>query len=763
MPTLRLKYNSIGEPFLCSKGSVSIGRTQGDLLLDDPEVSGIHARLVHDGGDWYIEDLNSKNGVYVNDELIDGTVQLHPGDKILVGSTCLVFEDDSKDSDQHSARSLDLSELRDGRPRLIGRDPDADIRIDEALVSRRHASITGDQGRISVADLNSTNGTFVNGQAVSRKELSPGDILRVGATEFVLRDGLLDVDAVKGAIRLDVQSISHLVSHRGQMRTLLDGVEFTVKPGELVGIVGASGAGKTSLFRVLTGLESPSLGNVMLNGVDYHSHRRQFAGQIGFVPQDDIVHSELTVRSALTFAAKLRLPADTTQKECAERVVSVLDAVDLLHRTDSDIKLLSGGERKRVNVALELITEPNIMLLDEPTSGLDPHREHQIMELMRSLAGQGRTILLTTHSTLSLDLCDLLLVMGCGGRVVFYGPPREALRHFRCSEYQDIYARIGETLEESARCQHDYWSSPVFREYGETRGMQRADASPVPVAAGSSRLDLSGWLRQFSRLSQRYLSILIRDRGNLGILLAQAPLLVLIILLVFPQNSFKPVVSSDGASPLRYASPITFLLAIIAIWFGVSNSVREIVKEASITTRERLSFLRMSAYLGSKFAVLAGLCTVQCLVLVLGVGVRMDWFGADQGVVWLLGGVLLLTSLAGLGLGLTISALARSSDQAISLTPMVLVPQIVFSGLFLPDNAGQVVDLMAKLHISHWAYGALGNVIDINGKIADLPLNIIKQNECFSGDLASKLVPLSWLFVLTIALALVAVQFRRSR
>ncbi len=747
--------------FMLSSSLATIGRVNGDIVISDSQVSSRHAQIKQSSEGWYIEDVGSRNGTFVNEERITRAVPLKTNDMIRVGTTVLVFE--LHDEAQSSSNALRISQLIDGRPRIIGRSPDSDIQIDEAVVSRHHARLSCENNQIVLTDLNSSNGTFVNGQKISRIVIHTGDRIRIGATEYTICEDALSLVGVKEAIRLDVRGVSHAVNFRGEMRQLLDNVEFSVKPGEFVAVVGGSGTGKTSLFRIMTGLEAPTIGSVSLNGIDYHTQSRQFAGQVGFVPQDDIVHSELTVRTALHYAAKLRLPPDTTNFECDQRVMAVLEAVKLTHRIDSDIKLLSGGERKRVNVALELLTEPNLLFLDEPTSGLDPHREKQMMELMRQLAGEGRTILLTTHSTLSLDMCDLLLIMGAGGHVVYFGPPRQALTHFKVTAYQDIYARLGDTPMDAIARQYEYWGSPIYKKYGGIRGGSAQVIAPSSLASSGISFDPIGWLRQFALLSQRYLAILSKDHLNLGILLAQAPILVMIILLVFPENSFDAVMNSDGKSPFNYARPVTFLLTIIAIWFGTSNSIREIVKEVPITIRERLAFLRPSAYLCSKFVVLAGLCLLQCMILVAGVGLRMSWFHVDNDTIWSLFGVLFLTSLASLSFGLTLSTLARSSDQAVSLTPLVLVPQIVFSGIFLPENAGNFVMMMAKFHISYWSFGTLGNIIDINGKMKSIFGPAFIETKCFTGEAEYKITALWILFAILTCIALAVVQIKRKR
>ena len=755
-----LRENNTNRSHPCTP-TTAIGRVEGDILLPDPKVSSRHARMVCHSDGWHIEDLGSRNGTFVNGQRITGATRLKAGDTILIGSTELLFEQQREG--QQPGNSLRISRLLDGIPRIIGRAPDSSIQIDEAVVSRHHARLCCEHGQVVLTDLNSGNGTFVNGQRITRAVITTGDRIRIGATEYTIHDDALALSSRKGAIRLDVRGLSYVVNARGQMRQLLDNVEFSVKPGEFVAVVGGSGTGKTTLFRVLTGLEAPSLGCVSLNGVDYHAPARQFAGQVGFVPQDDIVHNSLTVRSALGYAARLRLPADTTISECDRRVMSVLEAVKLTHRLDTEIKLLSGGERKRVNVALELLTEPNLLLLDEPTSGLDPHRERQMMELMRQLAGEGRTILLTTHSTLSLELCDLLLIMGDGGHLVYFGPPHQALTHFKVSAYEEIYARLGETPQEIIGWQHAYWRSPIYQQYGGIRGGREQAGLHPSLRYARVSFDPAVWFRQFFVLSQRYLAVLLKDHLNMGILLAQAPVLVVIMLLVFPLNSFEAVMTSETTTPLKYANSITFLLAIIAIWFGASNSVREIVKEAPITTRERLAFLRPSAYLCSKFIVLAGLCLIQCIILVVGVGAGMCWFHIGSDALWALFGVMFLTSLAGLSLGLTLSSMARSSDQAVSLTPLLLLPQIIFSGLLIPENAGGLVELLSKLHIAYWSYGALGCIFDLNGKIHELPLPLLKENNLFTGEVEPKVTALILLLAILSAIALGAVHLKRKR
>jgi len=782
--------NDAGRSYSFHAQQVAVGRTAGDLSLNDPSVSARHARLLATSEGWFLEDLGSTNGTFLNERPVQQATMVRRGDIIRLGDTVLQIEETRLDGQAQRPNTLgwSLSELQDGRPRLIGRSPTVDLRLDEPVVSRRHASLVWQGGGVLLTDCGSTNGTFVNGRRISSAVLQSGDLIRIGSTEFRWGGSGMAVAQGKGPIRLDVCGLGHTVAYRGSARTLLDGVDFTVEPGEFIAIVGGSGTGKTSLFRVLAGLETPTIGAVRLNGTDFHAHHEQFAGQVGFVPQDDIVHPELAVQTALMYAARLRLPMDTSNTECAERVVSVLEAVSLSHRAESEIRLLSGGERKRVNVALELLSEPNLLYLDEPTSGLDPHREEQMMELLRSISKQGRTVVVTTHSTLSLGMCDLLLAMGSGGQMVYYGPPHEIQRHFGCSNYQGIYTAIGETPESALKWQRRYWGCRLHQEYGSARRRHREEGGDRPgsVTAGAYRIGASAWLHQFSLLAQRYLAVLVSDRTNAAMLLAQAPLIVLIMLLVFRSNTFEAVANTDGTTPLRHASPVLFLLALSAIWFGTSNSVREIVKERPIFIRERLAFLKPSAYFWSKFMVLASLCVVQCAVLVGGVGAWMHWFRVSDSAVLEMLGTMVLASFVGLGMGLALSTLVRSSDQAVSLMPMVLLPQIIFSGLFFTaESPGGIVDLFSEIHASHWTYSALGRLADINGKLGqatdDLTRRLAEKQmavgmhepsvvakpfslvEAFRSDLGASLFALLAILAATIGVALIGVSRKRSR
>jgi ABC-type multidrug transport system ATPase subunit len=222
----------------------------------------------------------------------------------------------------------------------------------------------------------------------------------------------------------------------GSVRILHD-VSVALRPGELCALIGPSGAGKSTLIKALLGLWEPDEGVVTCDGQDVAE-----AGPVGYVPQDDAVHRGLTVRQALDFAARLRAPA-LPRDRVGRLVAGLCRRLDLAQRLDVRIKRLSGGQRKRVSVAMELITDPSVLVLDEPTSGLDPGLEARLMQLFAEVSRGGRVVLVATHAMQSLDLCDALLIL-MQGRVVYLGPPAAAPTHFGADDYSGIFHRLGE-------------------------------------------------------------------------------------------------------------------------------------------------------------------------------------------------------------------------------------------------------------------------------------------------------------------------------
>jgi len=536
----------------------------------------------------------------------------------------------------------------------IGRAGDADVHLEDASVSRHHAKIINEAGAWVVEDLSSRSGTYLNGRLFRTERLVIGDVLGIGP--FHLRfDGRVLVHA-EGASGASLAA-EDLITERGG-NLLLNSVSLQVGPGEFVGILGPSGAGKSTLLDALCGLRPADSGSVMVDGIRLYDRMDDLREHLGYVPQDDIVPAELPVEEALIFSARLRLPRGTPSDQIRILVQQTAERVGLGGRLRTQVGKLSGGQRKRVSVAAELLGRPRLLFLDEPTSGLDPATEHRMMETLRELSAQACTILCTTHVVQNAHLFDRLAVMQAG-HLVFFGPPGEAAAHFGVSDLGGLYRRLEEPVDlEQKR------PKPTASERGrEHHAAQQTVGSPTDP----QRKTLGGSKRgAFSLpiLISRQAAILVADRKNLALLLGQPILIALLVTWV----------SQD-------ASLILFFAYVATLWFGCGNAAQEIVREIPMFRRERLIGLGRPAYLASKFLSLSALTIAQS-VLMFGV---MQAFSQGIGgtTVWQMS-ALVMTALASVAIGLAISAWARTVLQAVMLVPLVLIPQILFAGFMPP-------------------------------------------------------------------------------
>jgi ABC-type multidrug transport system ATPase subunit/pSer/pThr/pTyr-binding forkhead associated (FHA) protein len=684
---------------------------------DADHVAPVHAKILFSNTRFRLYDNEDEFGTYVNGERIEQSV-LKSGDEVRFGEAGLVLmfeavgraaELEGTPASGESGRLTppeDATVLGEGLLRgsvvnrkarghpldkdtvTIGRAGTNDIVIDHAQVSGFHARLVREGEGWVLEDNNSLNGTFVGAERVTRHTLSDGTPVHIGPFLLACADDALFVYDEREETEIDVVDVSRVVN--GDLK-LLDGISLRIPPGELVGLLGPSGAGKTTLLRALNGLRPATTGNVFINGVDLYDNFEHLKQSIGYVPQDDIIHVELTAERTLRYVSLLRLPRDTSPQERAARIAKVMELLELTERKDVPIWRLSGGQRKRVSLGVELMTEPNLIFLDEPTAGLDPALESKMMVLFKELAQQGRTVVVTTHLMENVELFDKLVVL-VRGRLAFYGTPQEALIHFRIKHLRTIFGKIARrTPDEWAQAYqdtelHDRYVRPV-RDEAATEERERTGQVHARMLRRTHRSQ-GGGARQLGILCRRYLEILLRDRRNTALLLLQAPIIACFVALA-----------------LEHTSLILFLLSLSAIWFGVNNAAKEIVKELPVYRRERMVNLGLMPYVLSKILVLSGLATFQCLLLLLVVTAFRHVPGSHLAIFM----ALVLTSVASLLMGLTISALVDSTDKANAIVPLVLIPQVLFAGVFTPlEGPTGYVSAIAP---SRWSYDLLKEVV----------------------------------------------------
>ncbi|MBE9061279.1 ATP-binding cassette domain-containing protein [cf. Phormidesmis sp. LEGE 11477] len=605
----------------------------------------------------------------------------------------------------------------------LGREPAAvtdavAMTLDAPSVSRYHASIQREGPRYVLRD-RSTNGTYVNRHRLTHPyALQEGDIIQIGPFTLLLRNEVLEIFDRGDQLRLDALNLVRQVKYAKTQKTILGGVSLAIEPGQLVAIVGGSGAGKSTLMKTLLGIAPTTSGTVLLNGDDLRQNFDLYRAEIGYVPQDDIVHYNLTVEEVLSYACELRLPPDT---DIPAAVTRTLEQVKLSHVRHTLIAQLSGGQRKRVSIAVELLANPKLFFLDEPTSGLDPGLDKKMMALLRELADQGRTIVLVTHATSNLEVCDRIVFMGSGGQLCYFGPPKEAMTFFEAPEadfkyFADIYIKLDEGDSDQERAKNvQYWAQKFKQSPDHTQYVQSvlSTANNSTQTEKPKRQKMSSW-RQWLILGRRYLKLVRRDRFSLLLLFFTAPIGVLLIRLALQSKNPlaeppSPVDPAQGPLALQ----VLFVFTCATIWVGLSGTAQTIVKEANIYLRERLVNLRLIPYLGSKFSIHTGLALVQTLLLVLVILLSFESPQPDL-MPWSLSLLVtsFLTLLASTSLGLMISAFVSNPTQANSTLPLILIPQIVFSGtLFELEGASRII---SWLMISRWSIGAYAAGLNVN-------------------------------------------------
>ncbi|GHJ95629.1 ABC transporter ATP-binding protein [Streptomyces sp. NE5-10] len=616
-------------------------------------------------------------------------------------------------SSAYSDRSpTTFHQLALGHVMRIGRALENELVVSDLQVSRHHAEFHATpDGRMEIRDLGSHNGTYVNGQPIPKGGtalLGPQDIVGVGHSTFRIVGGQLEEFVDTGSVSFSARHLTVTVDGGKQ---ILKDVSFGVPEKSLIGVIGPSGSGKSTLLKALTGYRPANEGDVLYDNRSLYKQFAELRQRIGLVPQDDILHKELTVQKALRYAAKLRFPGDTATAEREARIDEVLRELKLDIHKEKKVTSLSGGQRKRVSVALELLTKPSLIFLDEPTSGLDPGMDRDVMQLLRGLADDGRTVLVVTHSVAELALCDKLLVMAPGGSVAYFGPPDEALNFFGYTSWADVFSAF-----ENYR---DYdWAgrwkgSQHYQLYAADIDAVAAQPVHMPQQAMSRPPKPQGWGSQLWTLIRRYTSVIASDKGFLA-LMVMLPAVIGSVSVVIPSDFGL----APPTPPSRFngdAGIIMLILTVGMCFSGAANSVRELIKERVIYERERATGLSRSAYLMSKVIVLGVITAFQGVILC-GIGFAIRDLPAE-GLLMPPAVELCLTVIA-LGLtsmmvGLVISALVKTAEKTMPLLVMFAIVQVVFTGILFKVFGSPGLEQFAWLMPSRWAIAGAGTTLDL--------------------------------------------------
>ncbi|MGW3106930.1 FHA domain-containing protein [Streptomyces sp. NPDC001100] len=716
-PELLLETES-GSTVMTPGRDYHVGRDPlSDIVIDDARVSWHHAVLRPDADHWTLEDEHSTNGTYTDGRRVQQW-GVGPGSVIRFGSAadgpCVTLAHRPAPAPERpSAVSMPAFTGTFRQPTTvrplpartvrIGRAADNDLVVDDLIVSRRHAELRAmPDGTYEIVDLGSHNGTYLNGQPVTRAPMGPGDIVGIGHSAFCLVGDQLQEYVDTGEVSLDVQDLTVAVDHG--RKVLLDQVSFPVGEKCLLAVVGPSGAGKSTLLNALTGQRPADRGTVLYDGRDLYRDYAELRQRIGLVPQDDILHAQLSVHSALSYAAELRFPQDTAKAERQARVEEVVRELGLQQRAEQPVHSLSGGQRKRVSVALELLTKPSLLFLDEPTSGLDPGMDRSVMHMLRGLADDGRTVIVVTHSVLSLDVCDRLLVLAPGGRVAYYGPPGDALAFFGFEHWPEAFESF--ERDQDRDWAGEFRESPFQRQYirNSTAQPHLLGSGPVAVAPPPRPRSRSA---QLGTLVRRYAAALAADRTFLAIMIA----------LPFVMGAMARALAGSTLTR-ETAMNALLILCVGGVLTGAANAVRELVKERAIYRRERAVGLSRSAYLLSKVVVLGAITVAQAVVLTL-VGLFGVDLNAPRGKGVLMPPLIEITvavallAFTAMMLGLLVSALVRKEEVTMPLLVLLAIVQVVFCGALLKLHGVPGLEQLSWLVPSRWALGGMAGTIGL--------------------------------------------------
>lgn len=736
-------------------GKISFGREpDNDIVLKSKIVSKVHGYFEYIDENLYIYDNNSTNGIYINDLFYgqdnNGDVKIH-----LVQENDIIRIDGSSENRNNGDGVIMIyTEKHDeGRWReyyldgvkniKIGRSKTNDIQLDNINVSRNHATIESRDGNVYIIDNNSSNGIFINGERVREStRLRERDVISIANSTLFYTKNIILYKKDIGGTRVLVQGIGRTVKKNHRTEKILSNINLQIEPNDFVAIIGGSGSGKTTVMNAISGFERATSGKVFVNSVDLYKNYKSLKSMIGYVPQQDIIYENITLLKMLEYSAMLRMPNDVTKSEIKSRIAEVLDMVELQGHENKIIRELSGGQRKRASIAVELLANPGLFFLDEPTSGLDPGTEESLMRNLRKLSKQSnKTIVMVTHTTQNLHLCDKIILMGQGGKICFYGSVPQCLDFFGVENIVEVYNMVSDEKGSNK------WSDTYYRRFGIHQHLSNTKETKTP------KTKQEPFFKMLSVLISRYVTLIKNDKQRL-LMIALQPVLIGILLSFVASDTVFEIYNSTKS--------ILFALSCAGIWIGLFNSIQEICKERVILKREYMANLRLDAYIASKFIVQLALSILQAILICLVFGLTVGY--PQKGV--MIGNAAIemtitiaFTIFSSSGLGLIVSAISKNSDKAMTVAPFILIIQLLFSGILF--ELSDVTEKLSYLTISKWSVAALGISSDLNslpsaGGIARSFEDIFEYS---SGNLIN-----TWIimFIVTIVYAIISIVLLRN-
>ncbi|OUV44334.1 MAG: hypothetical protein CBC71_01590 [Rhodobacteraceae bacterium TMED111] len=641
------------------------------VIIDENSISAEHIQIIFSKEGLFIQDLNSLNGTYVNGKKIKALelVKIDLNDRInLTKSENILINIVQFSSTTESLNDGALENILSKKNSVtIGRSKNCDIVLESHSISRHHATIEKIQNGYQIIDNNSLNGIFINGRRIKGTvEISSTDVIFIGKHKLSIKG---DISNISDQLAVYAKGIEKV--YRNGVKGLKS-VDLAIPSNTLLAIMGPSGCGKSTLLKALNGDSPPTKGKVFLYNLELTQNYEYLKTQIGYVPQDDIIHSQLTVYQCLYYSAKLRL-CDASNDSISKKINQVLNELQIFEKKDNYISELSGGQRKRVSIAVELLSDPSLLFLDEPTSPLDPSVIDDFLQILKNLSKKGTTVIMVTHKPEDLEYMDEVVFLSTNGEMAYNGPAKAYKTYFNVQSPVAVFQQL---IGKNAK----FWVD----KFSEGRSQQ--DFLNSKESKGIKNQSDKSALYQFYWLFIRYFKIKTQDKGNFKLMLVQAPIIAVLICLIFSDVS--------GAIP--------FITSIAAVWFGVNNSAKEVVSELSIYKRERMYNLSIFPYIFSKITVLCLFSIIQSAVYISILffrfqGSKILFENPLQAFLWM-SFVAIVSTL----FGLVISSFANSTEKVMTIIPIVLIPQIMLAGLITKINSF-VVELISYLTISRWS------------------------------------------------------------